>query len=165
MKCLVLRKIQRINIKIMKYRHAFQLVSSQRGMSVTELMVAICIIAILAAVAIPSYISYVQQARVVSLVIPRLHLIESNIAYFYSINKKLPGSHDSAEILENIQTEHLDIGLSNGSVAMTINAPDKGSKLHILDGKILIAAPVITKDKIIAWHLDGELADRLRINY
>ena len=48
---------------------------------------------------------------------------------------------------------------------MTINAKDKGSKLHILNGNILAASPVITKDKIVSWHLDGELADRLKINY
>ena len=55
---------------------------NQLGMSVTELMVAVCIIAILAAVAIPFYINYVQQSRVVSIIIPRLHLIETNISFF-----------------------------------------------------------------------------------
>jgi type IV pilus assembly protein PilA len=134
-------------------------------MSVTELMVAICIIAIIAAVAIPSYISYVQQARVVSLIIPRLHLIETNISHFYSMNNKLPRSSDAKEILININSENLDIVLTNGTINMTITAKEKGSKLHILDGKILIASPVITKDKIVSWHLAGELADRLKINY
>ena len=134
-------------------------------MTVTELMVAICIIAILAAVAIPSYISYVQQARVVSLIIPRLHLIETNISYFYSINNKLPGSTDVVEVLKNIDSENLDIALTNGTINMVITAREQGSKLHILDGKILIASPVITKEKIVAWHLAGELADRLKINY
>ena len=137
---------------------------NQLGMSVTELMVAICIIAILAAVAIPSYISYIQQARVVSLIIPRLHLIETNISHFYSMNNKLPGSSDITEILKNINSENLDIVLTNGTVAMTIKA-GKGSKLNILDGKTLVASPVLTKDKIISWHLAGELADRLKINY
>jgi type IV pilus assembly protein PilA len=134
-------------------------------MSVTELMVAICIIAIIAAVAIPSYIIYVQQARVVSLIIPRLHLIETNISHFYSMNNKLPRSSDAKEILININSENLDIVLTNGTINMTITAKERGSKLHILDGKILIASPVITKDKIVAWHLAGELADRLKINY
>lgn len=134
-------------------------------MSVTELMVAICIIAILAAVAIPSYISYVQQARVVSLIIPRLHLIETNIGLFYSMYHKLPGSADVAEILTDIDADNLDIALTNGTVAMTIKALEKGSKLQILNGKILVASPVLTKDRIVAWHLDGELADRLKINY
>ena len=134
-------------------------------MSVTELMVSICIVAILAAVAIPSYISYVQQARVVSLIIPRLHLIETNISHFYSMTNKLPDSDDVAAILTNVNSENLDIALMNGTVAMTIKAQDKESKLHILDGKILVASPVLTKDRIVAWHLTGELADRLQISY
>ncbi len=134
-------------------------------MSVTELMVAICIVAVLATVAIPSYISYVQQARVVSLIIPRLHLIETSISHFYSLNNRLPVSSDVADILANIDAENLDIVLASGTVVMTIRAEDKKSKLHILDGKILVASPVLTKDKIVAWHLAGELADRLKINY
>lgn len=138
---------------------------NQLGMSVTELMVAICITAILAAVAIPSYISYVQQARVVSLVIPRLHLVESSIGHFYSMNNRLPGSADLDEILASINAENLEIKLTNGALAMTIRASEKKSKLHILDGNMLLASPILTKDKIVGWHLTGELADRLKISY
>ena len=39
------------------------------------------------------------------------------------------------------------------------------SKLHLLDGKMLIASPVISKSTISSWHLNGELADRLMIRY
>jgi Tfp pilus assembly protein PilE len=134
-------------------------------MSVTELMVAICIIAILAAVAIPSYITYVQQARVVARIIPKLHAIETSIALFYSFNERIPGSSDVKEIIKKLDTEELHIALTNGTIILTIVAPDAASKLHILNGKILIASPVITKSKIVSWHLDGELADRLKINY
>jgi len=134
-------------------------------MSVTELMVAICIFAILAVVAIPSYISYVQQARVVSLIIPRLHAIETSIGLFFSMHQKLPSSSDVDEILKDCNTENLDVALANGTIKMTIRATEKKSKLSILDGKVLIASPVISKSKITAWHLDGELAERLMINY
>ena len=137
----------------------------QRGMSVTELMVAICILALLAAVAIPSYISYVQQARVVSLIIPRLHAIETSIGLFFSVHEKLPSSSDAEEILKDCNTENLDVVLASGTIVMTINAAERDSKLHILDGKVLIASPVISKSKITSWHLDGELADRLMIRY
>lgn len=155
--------------RIFQYRRLikprFIRAGSQLGMSVTELMVAICITAILAAVAIPSYISYVQQARVVSLVIPRLHLVESSIGHFYSMNNRLPGSADLDEILASINAENLEIKLTNGALAMTIRASEKKSKLHILDGNMLLASPILTKDKIVGWHLTGELADRLKISY
>ena len=149
----------------MKQKRIFHLSGNQHGMSVTELMVAICILGILAAVAIPSYISYVQQSRVVSLIIPRLHLIESNIGLFYSMNHRLPGNIHIVDILKDIDTEHCEITLANGSIVMKIKAADRSSKLHILDGKILLASPVITKHKIVSWHLTGELADRLKISY
>lgn len=134
-------------------------------MSVTELMVAICILAILAAVAIPSYINYVQQARVVSLIIPRLHAIQTSIGLFFSVHEKLPFSSDVDDILKDCNTENLDVVLSAGTIIMTIKAAERASKLQILNGKVLIASPVISKSKITSWHLDGELADRLMINY
>jgi prepilin-type N-terminal cleavage/methylation domain-containing protein len=149
----------------LKRKRFFRLVINPHGMSVMELMVAICITAILAAVAIPSYITYVQQARVISLILPRLYLIETNISLFYARNNKLPGSPEVAEILKDIDTEKLDIALANGSIAMTIKAKARGSKLHILDGKVLVASPALARDRIIGWHLSGELADRLKIHY
>ena len=138
---------------------------NQHGMTVTELMVAVCILGILAAVAIPSYINYVQQSRVITLIIPRLHLIETNISLFYSMNNRLPGNADAVELLKDIDTEYCEIAISSGSITMKINAPDSSSKLHILHEKVLLASPVITKYKIVTWHLSGELADRLKLNF
>jgi type IV pilus assembly protein PilA len=138
---------------------------NRHGMSVTELMVSICIVGILAAVAIPFYINYVQQSRVISIIIPRLHLIETNISFYYSLHNRLPGKTDTADILRDTDTGKSSITITNGSIVMTIQAPESSSKLHILDNKVLIADPVITKHKIVSWHLSGELADRLGINY
>ena len=161
----VLKIINKFRKSKLKQKRIFHLSGNQHGMSVTELIVAICILGILAAVAIPSYISYVQQSRVVSLIIPRLHLIETNISLFYSTNHRLPGNTDVADILKDIDMEFCEITLANGSIVMKIKASDRSAKLHILDGKVLLASPVIAKYKIVSWHLTGELADRLKINY
>ena len=134
-------------------------------MTVTELMVGLCIVAILAAVAIPCYISYVQQSRVVAVIIPRLHLVETSVSLFYSARNRLPGDKDIDYILKDIDTEYCDITLTNGSIAMKIDAPDRRSKLHILNNSVLVASPVVTKEKIVNWHLSGEMAERLMINY
>ena len=137
----------------------------ERGMSVLELMISICIIAIAASVAVPTYIYSLQQGRVVSLVIPRLHMVESRISLFYSLYGELPSQDDVDEILEGLDTANLDITLSSGVVVMKIVADDLSSKLYIVNDKILIASPVISRKGIISWHLTGELAERLRINY
>jgi len=156
-----LQPISKSNLK----NKTFQLSGNQYGMGVIERMVGLCIIAILASVAIPFYINYVQQARVVAVVIPRLQLVESNISYFYATKNRLPGSPDAADILADIDMANLKIVLAYGPVTMTIKANDEKSRLDILDGKILVASPVLTKDRIITWHLSGELADRLKINH
>ena len=161
----LLKIILRIVGKRLNQKRTTNLLGNQLGMSVTELMVAVCIMGILAAVAIPSYINYVQQSRMVSMIIPKLHLVETNISLFYSMNNRLPGNTDIDDILGNIDTENCDITLTNGSIVLTINDPDNSSKLHILHGKVLIASPVITRYKIVSWHLTGELADRLGISH
>ena len=165
MNSLVIVKTHGVNQRKLKQKRLSYLSGDQLGMSVTELMVTLCIMGILAAVAIPSYINYVQQSRVVSIIIPRLHLIETNISLFYSVNGSLPGENNIADILKDIVTEDCDIAITNGSIAMTINASDRNSKLYILNGNVLLASPVVSKYKIVSWHLAGELADRLKINY
>ena len=149
----------------MQLKSRVYLSGNNHGMTVTELMVCVCIFSILAAVAIPSYLNYVQQSRVITLIIPRLHLIETNISLFYSMNNRLPGNDDTADLLKDIDTEYCELDITNGSITMKINAPDISSKLQILHGKVLVASPVISKYKIVSWHLSGELADRLKINY
>lgn len=147
----------------MRAGRPLELVNDRKGMSVIEIMVGICIVGILAAVAIPAYITYVQQARVISLVMPRLHQLESNISLFYIFNNRLPGEKDLAELIENIDTENLEIDLASGAITITIRA-GSGSKLNILDGTILVASPVIGAKGLTSWRLDGELADRLKIS-
>lgn len=136
-----------------------------QGMSTIELIISLCIIAIAAAVAVPTYIYSLQQSRVVALVIPRLHIIETRVSLFYSLSGELPSRDDIDRVLENIDTENLEVDLISGVVVMKIVAEDPASKLHIVNGKILIASPVIGKNGVVSWHLAGELADRLRISY
>jgi hypothetical protein len=75
-------------------------------------MVGHFFVAILAAVVIPFYVSYVQEAIVVAIIIPRSHLIESNICYFCVLHNGSPGSSDTAEILAGIDMSNLDINLT-----------------------------------------------------
>lgn len=137
---------------------------SQRGMSAIELVICLCVMAVVAAVFIPAYITYTQQARVLALVLPRLQQLESNITLIYLLEKRLPSSSDLPALMSGISHENLDIELSNGVITLTVNAPDSALPIHILDGTTLVASPVIGTASISAWHLDGELAQRLGIS-
>jgi hypothetical protein len=133
-------------------------------MSSIELVVCICVMAVVAAVFIPGYITYTQQSRVFGLVLPRLQQLESNIALFYIFEKRLPSADDLPDLMEGINHENLDIQLAGGVVTLTIQAPDFASNIHILDGATMVASPVIGPSSITSWHLDGELAKRLGIS-
>ena len=63
---------------------------AETGFTLIEVMIVVAIIGILCAVAIPFYMRHVQRARVVSLIYPGLHAIETNIALYYATNRDLP---------------------------------------------------------------------------
>lgn len=136
----------------------------ERGMSSIEMVVCICVMAVVAAIFIPGYITYTQQSRVLALVLPRLQQLESNIALFYIFEKKLPTAGDLPNLLDGINHENLAIELTRGVITLTIRAPDSASNIHILDGTTMIASPVIGPASITTWHLNGELAERLGIS-
>lgn len=137
---------------------------NSKGMSSLELVICICVMAVAAAIFIPAYITYIQQSRVLTLVLPRLRQLESNIAFFYIFEGKLPSGRDLPQLMEGINHENLDIELTGGVITLTVQAPDAAAKIHILDGSTLVASPVIGRSSITTWHLDGELADRLGIS-
>ncbi|NTV14402.1 MAG: hypothetical protein HGA96_10805 [Desulfobulbaceae bacterium] len=133
-------------------------------MSSIELVVCICVMAVVAAVFVPGYITYTQQSRVLALVLPRLQLLESNITMIYVTQKRLPSDDDLPALMSGIDHENLEVKLTNGVIVLTVNAPDFAAPIHILDGTTLVATPVIGGTNITAWHLDGELAQRLGIS-
>lgn len=137
---------------------------SEGGMSSIELVICVCVMAVLAAVFIPGYITYTQQSRVLAMVLPRLQQLESNVALFYVFEKKLPSATDLPDLMDGIDHENLDIELIGGVITLTIQAPDSASKIHILDGTTMVASPVIGPANITTWHLGGELAERLGIS-
>ncbi len=140
---------------------SIRLYKDKRGMSSVEMVVSICVMAVAAAIFIPAYITYIQQARVLALVLPRLQQLETNIALFYYFENKLPDIDDLSELMEGIDNENLEVELVGGVVDLTVVSPEFSSRLHILNGTSMIASPVIGSVGITTWHLSGELADRL----
>ena len=133
-------------------------------MSSVELVISLCVMAVVAAVFIPAYLTYVQQGRVLALILPRLQQLETNIAIFYYLESRLPNAADLSELMKGIDSENLEVELVSGVVNLTVVAPESSSRLHVLNGTNMIASPVVGAGSIATWHLDGELADRLGIS-
>lgn len=147
---------------------------NEKGFTLIELMIVVAIIGILAAVAIPAYMTYIQKSRITALVYPGLHSIETNIGLFHAFNQALPDGTSSnqtiADFATDADTRYFTPTLSSTALTIVLKqqstgAPDNKLK-NLVDASnnTLIATPVTSAGKIQQWTLTGSLATTLGIN-
>ena len=137
----------------------------EKGFTLIELMIVVAIIGILAAVAIPAYMTYIQKARVTALVFPGMHAIETNLGLYYATNTAFPTSTTILDqMYEDADTEFFTPSMSGNDFIIRINSSASGSKLEKLNTLELTASPVTSGEKIKSWGLTGNLAVALGLS-
>ena len=148
-----------------------KMLKKQEGFTLIELMIVVAIIGILAAVAIPAYMTYIQKSRLTALVFPGMHAIETNMGLQYATGDTLGITAIGMTVLaEDADTQYFDpelfrSGANTLSLVITVDAaggPD--AKLQKLAGKTIRAIPMYESGKIGKWELMGTLADQLGLS-
>jgi type IV pilus assembly protein PilA len=135
--------------------------NKEKGFTLIELMIVVAIIGILAAVAIPAYMTYIQKSRLTALVFPGIHSIETNVGLIYATQGTMPAL--ITDVSGDADTAFFTPSLIGNTLQVVINSASSTSKLYKLHGQTILFIPNTSAGKITHWSVTGALAQNLGI--
>jgi type IV pilus assembly protein PilA len=150
-----------------------KMLKKEEGFTLIELMIVVAIIGILAAVAIPAYMTYIQKSRLTALVFPGMHAIETNMGLQFATGGTgaLVGLSDADKqtmLFSDADTVYFTPSIEDDAAGespyllITIKDTDKLSKLYNGGAEHTFSAtPAYGEGKITEWKLDGPIAKQL----
>lgn len=118
----------------MTHIQVFRRKAVHTGFTLIELMIAIAIVGVLAAISIPAYTDYLNRAKV-SEAMAAINACKVSVAEFVAFNGALPATADQAGCDTTPNTEYVGaLAVNNGTISATIRNvhPDvNGDQLRI----------------------------------
>jgi len=134
--------------------------NKEKGFTLIELMIVVAIIGILAAVAIPAYMTYIQKSRLTALVFPGVHSIETNIGLIYATQSTMPTF--AASVTGDADLSYFTPSIINRALQVTLRTTnDKLTKLTTIGGGVILFTPTSSSGKITQWTISGALSTQL----